>query len=146
MKRRSYCAIDVIEAVICFVCLLHWSRFQRVSGCAQSARQKTHMALLRDSSTAWMNSRRQLLLSRKTSLGVKLLPKRLAQPQAPTMHSAPRHRLAMLSFLCIMRAATAPHSTMSAFQSCNFVDFTSFCPGQFACLQTCPNRVCFIWS
>ena len=116
MKRRSYFAIDVTEAVICSVCLLHWSRFQRVSGYVQSARQKTHMALLRDSSTAWMSSRRQLLPSRKPSLAVKLLPKRSVLP--PTMLRTPHQQLALLIVLSIMRATMTLHTSQCLFFVC----------------------------
>ena len=76
MRRRSSCVIGVTEDVTCFVYHLRWSKSQKASGCVLCVRQKMRMALLRGSSTAWMNSKRQPLHSRRIFLAAKLLQRR----------------------------------------------------------------------
>ena len=78
MRRKSFCVIAVTEDATYSAFPHLWNRFQRVSGSAHCARQRTRMVSLKDNSTAWMSSRRRLPHSRRTSLGVKPLPRRYA--------------------------------------------------------------------
>lgn len=89
MKKRSFSVIVVTEAVTCSVYHLHWSKFQKASGFVLCARQKMRMALLRGSSIAWMNLKRQPLHSRRTFLVAKLLPRRSVLYNIPrSLHAA----------------------------------------------------------